>query len=434
MAKSRSRSKASSATRAALGTRKTMRVPALSKAAAKKTVGAETAGRKRARKRGLSPRAIERALATFAHDIRTPLTGIVAFSELLATSGLGERESGWVEAIKDSAAHLAELTTLAVEAARAGEGRLSLRRETFALPRFAARLAFSLAARAEAKGLACETAVHGDLPDEVVGDPALLRAAIENLMANAVKFTERGQVGLAIEARRLARSKLRLSVKVSDSGIGISDAELGRLFRPFAQASKEITQKFGGSGLGLVQVRRLARSMHGNLKVESVAGQGSTFHLTVTLDRARPNAGAAAPRALPDAEALDILCVEDNPYGRVVMNALVTELGHRATFAGSADAALAALAQGNADAVLMDVALPGIDGYEATRRIRALPGGAARVAVIGICADQSPPAAQAAAAAAAGMNAWLVKPLSPRMLADALAKVRDPPAGDAAGV
>ena len=111
-------------------------------------------------KRAHSPRAIETALATFAHDIRTPLTGILAFSELLATSGLGERESRWVEAIKDAAGHLTELTTLAVEAARAGAGRLELRRETFALPRFAARLALSLAARAEAKGLACETSIR----------------------------------------------------------------------------------------------------------------------------------------------------------------------------------------------------------------------------------------------------------------------------------
>jgi CheY-like chemotaxis protein/nitrogen-specific signal transduction histidine kinase len=406
---SRSLSKTRSADRSAAGTRKAKRAAAPAK---------------KAGKRGLSPRAIESALATFAHDIRTPLTGIVAFSELLATSGLGERESRWVEAIKDSATHLAELTTLAVEAARAGAGRLRLRRETFALPHFAGRLAFSLAARAEAKGLACETSIPDDLPEEVIGDPVLLRAAIENLMANAVKFTERGQVELRIEAQALPRAKLRLSVTVSDSGIGISDAELSRLFRPFAQASKEVGLKFGGSGLGLVQVRRLARSMHGDLKVESVPGQGSTFRLTVTLDRARGAAGAAAARALPHGEALDILCVEDNPYGRVVMNALVTELGHRATFAGSADAALTALAQGSADAVLMDVALPGVDGYEATRRIRALPGCAGRVAVIGICADQSPPAAQAAAAAAAGMNACLVKPLSPRMLADALAKAR----------
>jgi two-component system, sensor histidine kinase len=379
---------------------------------------------KPAAKRGPSPRAIETVLATFAHDIRTPLTGIVAFSELLATSGLGEREGRWVEAIKDSAAHLAELTTLAVEAARAGEGRLKLRRETFALPSFAARLAFSLAARAEAKGLACETSIDDNLPDGVVGDPALLRAAIENLMANAVKFTESGKVGLRIEAAPLPRRKLRVSFTVSDSGIGMSEAEISLLFRPFAQANKDIAQKFGGSGLGLVQVRRLARAMHGNLEVESTPGRGSAFHLTVVLDRAR--AAAASPqRGLPQHRVLEILCVADNPYGRVVMNAIVTELGHHATFACSAEAALTALAAGNIDAALIDVALPGVDGYEATRRIRALPGCAGRVTVIGVAADQSQSADQSAAVA--GMDACLTKPLSPRMLADALAKVKGNP-------
>jgi two-component system, sensor histidine kinase len=363
-------------------------------------------------------KAVESALATFAHDVRTPLTGIVAFSELLATSALGEREARWVEAIKDLAAHIAELTTLAVEVARAGKGRLKLRREVFALPRFVARLAFSLTARAEAKGLACDTSI-GELPEEAIGDPALLRAAIENLMANAVKFTEQGRVGLAIAATPLARGKLRLSVTVSDSGIGISEAEMKRLFRPFAQASQEIAEKFGGAGLGLVQVRRLARAMHGNLKVDSAPGRGSAFRFSVTLDR--PSTEAAPQHAV--VAPLDILCVEDNPYGRVVMNALLTELGHRATFAGSAEAALGALATGPADVVLMDVALPEVDGYEATRRIRALPGDAGRVAVIGVAGEDTDPAAQTAAAAASGMDACLVKPLSPRMLADALARV-----------
>jgi two-component system, sensor histidine kinase len=363
-------------------------------------------------------KAVESALATFAHDVRTPLTGIVAFSELLATSALGEREARWVEAIKDLAAHIAELTTLAVEAARAGKGRLKLRREAFALPRFAARLAFSLAARAEAKGLVCDTSID-ELPDEALGDPALLRAAIENLMANAVKFTEQGRVGLAIAATPLARGKLRLSVTVSDSGIGISESEMRRLFRPFAQASAEIAEKFGGAGLGLVQVRRLARAMHGNLKVESKPGRGSAFRFTVTLDR--PPTETAPHHA--DVAPLDILCVEDNPYGRVVMNALLTELGHRTTFAESAEGALGALATGPADVVLMDVALPEVDGYEATRRIRALPGEVSRVAVIGVAGEETDPAAQAAAAAASGMDACLVKPLSQRMLADALARV-----------
>jgi CheY-like chemotaxis protein len=239
-------------------------------------------------------------------------------------------------------------------------------------------------------------------------------------MANAVKFTERGQVGLRIEAAPLARGKLRLSFTVFDSGIGISDAEIDRLFRPFAQASKEIAQRFGGSGLGLVQVRRLARSMHGDLTVESTPGRGSAFHLNVVLARARPPAaGAAADRALTKGGVAI-------PVSRTIPMAGQDER-HRRRARPPRDlrrqrrGRLAALSAGGTDVVLMDVALP---ASTATRRrgasARCRRG---RVAVIGSSgegdAHQPDPAA-----AAAGMDACLTKPVSPRMLADVLARVR----------
>ncbi len=380
-------------------------------------------------------RAIEIVLAAFAHDIRTPLTGILALSELLATSGLGERERRWVAAIKDAAEHLAELTTLIVEGTRAGSGHAASRHEAFDLPRFAAALAASLAARAEAKNLICETHIAADLPEHVRGDAARLRTALENLMANAVKFTEHGKVGLKVAATPLARGKLRLTFAVIDSGIGMSSAEIKRLFRPFAQANREIVQKFGGSGLGLVQVRRLAKAMHGDLRVRSAPGGGSTFRLTVTVDRAAPHelpAGALAAREHGGvtARALNILCVEDNPYGRVVMNAILTELGHRVDFAGSGEGAVEAVARGGHDAVLMDITLAGIDGFEATRRIRALPGAGAEIPVIGI-SGRTAAKGDADAAIAAGMNAYLTKPVSPRILAETLARVQE--AGGASG-
>ncbi len=372
--------------------------------------------------------AIEIVLAAFAHDIRTPLTGILALSELLATSGLGARERRWVATIKDAAEHLAELTTLIVEGARVGVGRTAPLHDTFHLPGFSAALAASLAARAEAKNLACETAIAAGLPEHVRGDAARLRTALENLMANAVKFTEHGQVGLKVEAAPRARGKLRLTFTVTDSGIGMSAAEIKRLFRPFAQANREIAQKFGGSGLGLVQVRRLAQAMSGDLKVASTPGRGSTFRLTVMVDRAasheaRAGAVVATEHGDKAAHAVNILCVEDNPYGRVVMNAILTELGHRVDFAGSGETAVESVLRGGPDVVLMDITLAGIDGFEATRRIRALPGAAARMPVIGISGRTG--ASDADAAIAAGMNAYLTKPVSPRVLADTLAKVQE---------
>jgi CheY-like chemotaxis protein len=369
-------------------------------------------------------RAIEIVLAAFAHDIRTPLTGILALSELLATSGLDERERRWVAAIKDAAEHLAQLTTLIVEGARVDVGRTA--HDTFHLLDFSAALAASLAARAEAKNLTCETAIAADLPEHVRGDAARLRTALENLTANAVKFTEHGQVGLKVEATPRPRGKLQLTFTVTDSGIGMSAVEIKRLFRPFAQANREIAQKFGGSGLGLVQVRRLAQAMQGNLTVESAPGRGSTFRLTVMVDLAAPceacvEAVAATKRGDKRLRGLNILCVEDNPYGRVVMNAILTELGHRVDFAGSGETAVEAVLRGGPDVVLIDITLAGMDGFEATRRIRALPGIAATMPVIGISGRTG--ARDADAAIAAGMNAYLTKPVSPRVLADTLANV-----------
>jgi len=372
-------------------------------------------------------------LAAFAHDVRTPLTGILGLVELLATSGLGEPERRWIAAIKDAAEHLAEVTTLVLEGARAGAGRLHPRRETFDLARFVAALAASFKARAEAKNLVCETKIAAGVPAHVVGDPTLLRTAVENLLANAVKFTEHGKVGLAVSATPL-RGKLLLSFSVADSGIGMTAAETRRVFRPFAQANREVAPKFGGVGLGLAQVRRLARAMGGDVKAASAPsppGRGSTFRLTVTVGSADLRETARTPAGRqenPAARALHVLCVDDHPHGRVAMNAILSELGHRVDFAGSGDAAIEAVAHsgqkggdlGGYDAVLMDIALGGIDGFEATRRIRALPGAAAGVPVIGI-SDGSGTAA--GAAAESGMNACLTKPVSPRVLAETLAEV-----------
>src|SRR5262245_30738177 len=339
---------------------------------AKRTLGAK----RKMRPAASLPNSIEAKLADLAHEIRTPLTGILALSDLLASSGLGERERGWANAIKSTAEHLAMLTSLIVDAARADRKGLVLRRELIRPARLADALAASLAARAEAKGLEDQADIAGNLPEAVIGDPLRLRAALENLIDNAVKFTERGSVRLAVASESAGRGKVRLVFTVTDSGIGLSAAEIKRLFRPFAQANEQIARRYGGTGLGLAAVTRIAKAMGGSLGVTSAPGGGSRFRLSVVVDKAedaaveKPAEGAAARKA-PTAP-LHILCVEDNPYGRVLLNTILSELGHHADFVGSGATAVDAVAQGRYDAVLMDVMLPGIDGVEATRRIRAL--------------------------------------------------------------
>src|SRR5687768_1207920 len=171
------------------------------------------------------PRAVEAALAGIAHEIRTPLTGILALAELLASSDIGERERQWANAVKSGAEHLAAMTTLIIDAAKADAARLTLRREPFAPRRLAEVVGRALAARAEAKGLTADVVVARELPGQVAGDEMRLRAALENLADNAVKFTERGHVALSVGAEPVAKRRTMLTFSFSDSGIGLSKAE-----------------------------------------------------------------------------------------------------------------------------------------------------------------------------------------------------------------
>jgi CheY-like chemotaxis protein/nitrogen-specific signal transduction histidine kinase len=378
------------------------------------------------RRRAPSPRsrAIEATLADLAHEIRTPLTGILALGELLATAGLPERERGWAVAIKSTAEHLSMLTSLIVDAARADAKGLVLKRELIRPRRLAEALAASLAARAEAKGLEDEAEISDALPEAAIGDPLRLRAALENLIDNAVKFTEHGSVALSVKGAAAARGKVRLVFTVADSGIGLTAAEIKRLFRPFAQASEQVARRYGGAGLGLTFVKRIARAMGGDLTVASAPGRGSRFTLSVVLDEVAADAGESATVAADGAAVapLKILCAEDNPYGRVLLNTILSELGHRADFVGTGAAAVEAVAGGNYDVVLMDVTLPDLDGVEATRRIRALAGAAGRTPVVGVSGRTNAP--DEALGRAAGMDGYLTKPLSPAALTQALVAAR----------
>jgi len=411
-----------------------------------------TAGVAKVRKRAAAPGVVEAALAVFAHEVRTPLTGILAISDLLATSELGERERRWADTIKAGAEHLASLATLFVDAAKNREtsretnrktnrkidrnALAGLREDLFDLKALARSTGDSLAGRAAAKGLHAEIDISTALPSLVIGDRVRLRAALENLIDNAVKFTDAGGVAVSVapvpgakgrakgggKEGAKGRSKARTAVAfaVSDSGIGLTLAEVKRLFRPFSQANVSIASRYGGAGLGLSSVKQLARVMGGDIVVTPRRGGGTTFTLTVTLQtadapeavRARKGDGRAAAPGAP----LRILGVEDNPFGRVVLNTILTELGHQAEFISRGEAAIERIEQGAFDAVLMDMVLPGIDGIEAIRRIRSLGQPLGRIAIIGVSGRGE----DEAASRAAGADAFLLKPVSPRALATAL--------------
>jgi CheY-like chemotaxis protein len=366
-----------------------------------------------------APGIVETALATFAHEVRTPLTGILAISDLLATSDLDERERRWVDTIKAGAEHLASLATLFVDAARGGRSGFGVRQDFFDLRTLAHSVGDSLAGRATAKGLQSRIEISEKLPTFVIGDSVRLRAALENLIDNATKFTEQGAVALTVRPTGEAKGKVGVAFAVSDSGIGLTLKEIKRLFRPFSQANVKIAARFGGAGLGLSSVKQLARAMGGDIVVTPRPGGGTVFTLTVKIERAEvvpQDSGRGGDHPQTHARGLRVLSVEDNPFGRVVLNAVLTELGHHAEFVSRGEDALERITQGSFDAILMDMVLPGIDGIEAIRRIRALGPPFGTAAIIGVSGRGE----DEAAARAAGADAFLVKPVSPRALAIAL--------------
>ena len=375
---------------------------------------------------------VEVALAVFAHEVRTPLTGILAISDLLATSELGERERRWVDTIKAGAEHLSSLATLFVDAAKDETAGVVPRQDLFDLRVLARAAGDSLAGRAAAKGLQAEVDISDALPGFVIGDPVRLRAALENLIDNAVKFTDHGGVALTVTpaapAKRVRRGasgkaddgRMAVAFSVSDSGIGVSLQDLKRLFRPFSQANVSIATRFGGAGLGLSSVRQLARAMGGDVAVAPHVGGGTAFTLTVTLGKAEtPSAdlvGSEDGVTLVPVRQLRVLGVEDNPFGRVVLNTILNELGHQAEFIGRGEAAPERVTRGGLDAVLMDMVLPGINGVEAIGQIRRLAAPYGQIPIIGVSGrgeDEAP-------SRAAGADAFLLKPVSPRALATAL--------------
>lgn len=372
-------------------------------------------------------REVQTALATLAHEVRTPLNGILVLAELLANSDLPPREREWVSALRRAAEHLASLTTLVVDGARADAGMLQPRPRLFCPSELANAIATALVARAASKGLEADVAIAADLPPKVLGDPVLIRAALENLVDNAVKFTEQGRIGFALDHQDAGDVSWRLIFSLTDEGVGLSQSEIRRLFRPFAQANARIGERYGGAGLGLAFARQMARALGGDLFVSSVPGEGSCFRLEVLVASPSPspsNEDLSVSRSSEDVPSrrpvrpLRILCAEDNPFGRTLFNAMLAPLGHRLDFVASGEAAVTAAESGGYDLILMDVTLSGIDGIEAARRIRALEGPAGATPIVGISGRSG--GGDEASARAAGMNAYLVKPVSTAMLIAAL--------------
>lgn len=317
-------------------------------------------------------RAKSEFVSRMSHELRTPLNAIIGFAELLEDEPLEHSQRNYVDLINGSGKHLLELINAVLDHAKIEAGGLTLEKVAFDLPAAIAAVRSIVNERASAKGLEFIDSVAADLPRYVIGDPTRLRQVLINLSTNAVKFTEHGSVEL-----RVAIDEGRMIFSIRDTGIGMDEAALARLFKPFSQADDTVTRKFGGTGLGLIISKDLIEAMGGQIEVESAPGVGSVFWFWLPLQVTRPvqlAAGTAtAPTSQADLASLvagQVLLVDDNRVNQQLAGAMLDRLKLAHDFADNGTHALQQIAATDYALILMDMEMPEMDGVTATLHIR----------------------------------------------------------------
>ncbi|HEY1751984.1 MAG TPA: ATP-binding protein [Caulobacteraceae bacterium] len=360
-------------------------------------------------------------LASVSHEIRTPMNGIVGVLNLLRREGLSDEGRQLLEEALGCTGMLSELINDVLDFSKIEAGKLELAPAPTDPAAVTIGVVSLLRPQAAAKGLALSAEIGVGVRWAEL-DPVRLRQILFNVVGNAVKFTEAGGVTVRVSAEGAAGAP-RLRFEIEDSGIGVPEAARGRLFGRFEQADAGPARKFGGTGLGLAISRQLARLMGGELDFRSREGQGSTFWFEVAAPPAAAPQDAAAELGEAPLAGLVVLVVDDNRVNRLVGVKSLEALGASAEAVESGPAAIEAVQARAFDLVLMDVNMPGMDGLEATRRIRALDVPAALAPIVALTADVM--RHQREACLAAGMNGIVAKPFSPAQLLAELARLTD---------
>lgn len=348
-------------------------------------------------------------LATVGHEVRTPLNGILGMTRLLLDTQLDVKQRTFAETVLSSGELLLGLVNDILDFSRLEADGLTLEAVSFDVVDLMDELRLMMAPRAAEKGLILGCRFGAGVPAFVSGDPLRLRQVLLNLVGNAIKFTERGSVTMGIEPREtLADGRVTLRFTVSDTGIGIPEAARDGLFTEFWQADSSITRRFGGTGLGLAICKRLVTLMGGEIGYECQGGAGSSFWFSVSLPPAEPpQAEVVAVQGQP-LQGRNLLLVDDNAVNREVAAGLLERHGHTVTAVEDGLAAVEAMRLGGFDLVLLDMHMPGIDGLETARRIRALGNAAAAVPLWLLTAN--PTERDGRLWRDAGLNGCLAKP------------------------
>jgi signal transduction histidine kinase/CheY-like chemotaxis protein len=355
-------------------------------------------------------------LAVMSHEIRTPLNGVLAIADILQRKLSDPGLKPYVATIQDSGQTLLRLLTDALDLSRADAGQLELAEDSFCVPALLEDLSALWTSRAELRGLSLDFAYEGEAGQWALGDAVRIKQVFNNLIGNALKFTQAGGVSVRLRARR-DDIHVYVEGEVRDTGIGIPADRLERIFQPFSQTEAGVRE--GGAGLGLSICRQLVVQMGGTIDVESSAG-GTAFGFEFPLfDVPAPTpAEIAAAPDLSAPDALHILIADDNATNRLVAETLCEMFGCTTECVEDGEQAVAAAASGRFDLVLMDIRMPNLDGVAATRRIRSLAGSAAEVPILALTANADP--WDAAGYLAQGMDGVVEKPIKAERLLDAI--------------
>ncbi len=378
----------------------------------------------------------ENFLANMSHEIRTPMNAILGMLHLIQRTELSNKQETYLNNAENSAKHLLRIINDILDFSKIEADMMVIEKGILSLKLTLSEIYGMISEEARKKNLELLFEIAEDVPDEIVGDPVRIKQILVNLLNNAVKFTNSGKVQLSIHRVEMDNLSVLLRFSVEDTGIGMTEEQMQKLFLPFSQADISTARKFGGTGLGLAICKSLVDLMNGKIWSESVSGRGSAFHWTARFDRpglnkeyqvllpeTNPAEFEAAPEELPESagrfpipEAIRharILLVEDNKVDQIVAGELLSAEGFRVMIAANGTQALRLLENNDFDLILMDIRMPEMDGIETTRRIRRNPA-YAKLPILAMTAhamsgdrDQS---------LEAGMNDYLSKPIEPESL------------------